>query len=851
MKTIYCCRLIPGALLIALVLVVFCAPSVFAQGESLPWAPWSDEIPPMLPVALAAEATHTIDEDATPYDPGCGMAQVAPEYGTNPPADWAITAFASIRDDNWEIYAAKGDGSGQRRITWSEAADLRPRISPDGKWIVFDSDDEVDRGREILVVPYAGGGVTTLVDTNTPKGAEVIASDFAPAWSKDGKRVAFVSTRDGNPEIYEVEVATGIQRRVTFNDLPDYDPAYNKKSGELYWARAVDAYTGVVYGMRNGVEETLSWHIPVLERPLFAGDGVRLGYMGDVTGDGWGDIVVPKRDGTANPVYMSQQVDWSARVMQLDAEASVYIPEEMAGNPDLVALPMGIGTEWGYTRVRGTWYVTSARLVSWYYPYCAFPNQLEQTPDAFGDIISLDREPPSFGLGSTPGWGTPGQVSTLLLGKDAPGGSGVSLYEVVSDSTRNGHEVTTSAGYLENPNYTCGAFSFKVRAVDFMGFASPWVASSNVEYPRVVPVAVRDLWGAPLGGMQVVHADEHLTEKAERFFGKRITGADGRTTHYDCGFSDLEFSVANVHVLNPGWEQVGLTGFPDNSQANMQLEPPVSARILSESFTGTPAELKAAWNLDFTPIQCDKDDVGQYYEPGTDCLTLIRPITTGHQPVHIVRAERSVSVPPAMATSEIALVVRQMTQNLLVYQPMLYVSTSETPTKTLVAGDGTAPVWLTDFNVIPLEMAIGDAITVTYEIADGPETGNTYVILDRVDIIPRYSPIIDGFSPTETVGAATEAEIGASTVLTITGENFLEPVAVDLDGVTSAGVEFVDSQTLRVTFASIPPGVHTLWVTNRAGRPEQTRVAAEVRIVQGSQIYMPLLNNRGYTFALP
>jgi Tol biopolymer transport system component len=46
----------------------------------------------------------------------------------------------SNRDGNWEIYAMNSDGSGLRRLTQNAANDGLPAWSPDGKTIAFVSD---------------------------------------------------------------------------------------------------------------------------------------------------------------------------------------------------------------------------------------------------------------------------------------------------------------------------------------------------------------------------------------------------------------------------------------------------------------------------------------------------------------------------------------------------------------------------------------------------------------------------------------------------------------------------------------------------------------------------------------
>jgi TolB protein len=52
-------------------------------------------------------------------------------------------------------------------------------------------------------------------------------------WSSDGKYIAFQSVRDGNFEIYLIDVETKIQKRITTNSAwdgrPDFLPAKSNK----------------------------------------------------------------------------------------------------------------------------------------------------------------------------------------------------------------------------------------------------------------------------------------------------------------------------------------------------------------------------------------------------------------------------------------------------------------------------------------------------------------------------------------------------------------------------------------------------------------------------------------------
>lgn len=50
--------------------------------------------------------------------------------------------------------------------------------------------------------------------------------DAGPTWSPDGKRIAFVSDRDGNPEIYVMAAEGSDVRRLTNNPAVDASPSW-------------------------------------------------------------------------------------------------------------------------------------------------------------------------------------------------------------------------------------------------------------------------------------------------------------------------------------------------------------------------------------------------------------------------------------------------------------------------------------------------------------------------------------------------------------------------------------------------------------------------------------------------
>ena len=109
------------------------------------------------------------------------------------------------------------DGSNQRRLTSNDARDRDPAWSPDGRRIAFSS--ERDGNSEIYVMNADGSGLTRITNNSD--------YDGVPAWSPDGRRIAFASRRDGNSEIYAMNADGSNQTRLTNRSASDWYPSWS------------------------------------------------------------------------------------------------------------------------------------------------------------------------------------------------------------------------------------------------------------------------------------------------------------------------------------------------------------------------------------------------------------------------------------------------------------------------------------------------------------------------------------------------------------------------------------------------------------------------------------------------
>ena len=174
-----------------------------------------------------------------------------------------------------------------------------PRISPDGEWVVYVrqfADVMTDMNYSNLWLVRSDGGEHRPLTTGK-------FLDNSPRWSPDGTRIAYMSNRDGMPQIYMHWVASGQTAAITNLTDPATGLSWSPDGSHLAFNKLVPE-APLSIGQMPASPPGAQWAEPAkyTDEIVFRFDGI-----GDVPAGAWHLFVIPSEGGTPRQLTSGDQ----------------------------------------------------------------------------------------------------------------------------------------------------------------------------------------------------------------------------------------------------------------------------------------------------------------------------------------------------------------------------------------------------------------------------------------------------------------------------------------------------------------------------------------------------------------
>ncbi len=285
-----------------------------------------------------------------------GSAYASPTWSP----DGRRIAFLHYRWDDsgagTEAYVMNADGSGQRNLTREWGREVTPPPSPprtspiwspDWRTIAFlrNPCDAVHRAAcrgntTIYVMNADGSGKRKLARGGSVKESwgQREAGGDGVAWSPEGRRIAFVTDRDGNFEIYVMNADGSGQRNLTRKPGFDSDPVWSPDARKIAFVSSAGDGKGPprrqeIYVMSadgSGLRTLARGHAPVWSR-----DGRKIAFRSDR--DGNGEVYVMNADGTGLRRLTQDPASDGGALWSLDGR-KIFFVRFQHGNSDIYVM---------------------------------------------------------------------------------------------------------------------------------------------------------------------------------------------------------------------------------------------------------------------------------------------------------------------------------------------------------------------------------------------------------------------------------------------------------------------------------------------------------------------------------
>jgi TolB protein len=243
-------------------------------------------------------------------------------------------------DQSSELFTIPRSTGRPVQLTHNKAYDDRPAWSHDGRELAFVSSRAALGGYEIFVMAADGSGVRQLTPDSSGGG------NLDPAWSPDGTSLAYV-----HDNVVEITDRNGTTQAPIVETLGQNvrDPAWSPDGKRIAYVRDGILFSIAVDG---SAERRLATGVTQDGRPSWSPDGKRIAFAAATTSDGNSDIFVVDADGAHLRDLTNHPAFDGAPAWSPDGRSIAFVSDRLANYHTEIFVMRADGT--GVTRVTHT-----------------------------------------------------------------------------------------------------------------------------------------------------------------------------------------------------------------------------------------------------------------------------------------------------------------------------------------------------------------------------------------------------------------------------------------------------------------------------------------------------------------
>ncbi len=236
------------------------------------WSPRNDQII----FCTGSTVTHRESESIWSVPPLGGRPREIIKNGRN--ANWSWDGDSLVFERGEEVWTADADGTRQRKVEGIPKvplllADRFPAFSPDGKRIAYFQSESG---------PSGDYWVTSVEEARPKRLTSDLCAGGAPIWTPDGRSIIFPSARAGSLTLWETTVTGAALESLTTGAGADTDPELSRDGKKLIFTNTRSRYSLQLLNPATGKSIELLQTNRGIVAPQFSPDGSRIAYFSEL-----------------------------------------------------------------------------------------------------------------------------------------------------------------------------------------------------------------------------------------------------------------------------------------------------------------------------------------------------------------------------------------------------------------------------------------------------------------------------------------------------------------------------------------------------------------------------------------